>query len=47
MIRKMLLTLALIGVLLTAFGCNTVAGLGRDISTVGNALSDAAHDAVD
>lgn len=37
MIRKILLTLALGGVVLTATACNTVKGAGRDIESVGRA----------
>ncbi|MDP3906902.1 entericidin A/B family lipoprotein [Novosphingobium sp.] len=37
MIRKLLTTLALTGVVLTATACNTVKGLGRDIESVGEA----------
>ncbi|GHA00353.1 entericidin A/B family lipoprotein [Novosphingobium arvoryzae] len=37
MIRKLLATLALTGVVLGTAGCNTVKGLGRDIESVGEA----------
>ena len=40
MIRKVVLVLALVGMLLSAFGCNTVRGIGKDIASVGDALSD-------
>jgi predicted small secreted protein len=45
MIKKVLLVLALTGILFGAFGCNTVEGIGRDISALGTALADTAHDA--
>ncbi len=43
MIRKILVTLAIAGVALTASACNTVKGAGRDIESVGQAGSDAMH----
>ncbi|MBA3054499.1 MAG: entericidin A/B family lipoprotein [Sphingomonadales bacterium] len=43
MFRKMLVTLAIAGVALTASACNTVKGVGRDIESVGQAGSDAMH----
>jgi predicted small secreted protein len=42
MIRKVLLILALLGMALAAVGCNTIQGAGRDISTAGEAISEAA-----
>ena len=45
MIKKVLLALALTGILLGAFGCHTVEGVGRDISALGTALADTARDA--
>jgi predicted small secreted protein len=41
MVRRVLLILALTGLLLGAFGCNTVKGLGRDIESLGSAMNDA------
>lgn len=46
MIRKMVLVLVLIGLAATQIGCNTVQGIGRDISTAGEAISEAAGDAL-
>mgnify|MGYP001612463503 CR=1 FL=1 len=37
MIRKLLTTLMLTGIVLGATACNTVKGLGRDIESVGEA----------
>ncbi len=42
MTRKVVLVLVLLGMLVASAGCNTVRGIGRDISAVGDALSDAA-----
>lgn len=44
MIRK-LFTLSLIGLGLATAACNTVAGAGRDVSSAGDAVSDAANSA--
>jgi predicted small secreted protein len=41
MVRRVLLILALAGLLLGVFGCNTVKGIGKDIESLGNAMSDA------
>lgn len=41
MIRKVLLVLALLGMALAAASCNTIQGVGRDISTAGEAISEA------
>lgn len=41
MIRKILLTLALGSIALTASACNTVKGAGRDIESVGKAGDEA------
>ncbi len=41
MVRKLLISLGLVAVALTATACNTVKGLGRDIESVGQAGSDA------
>ncbi len=43
MLRKTILILALGAATLTATACNTVKGLGRDISSVGEAGSKATH----
>jgi entericidin B len=37
MLRKVLLSLALGSIALTATACNTVKGLGRDVESVGEA----------
>ncbi len=42
--RKLAL-LAMIAASLAVAACNTVAGAGRDVSAVGNAVTDTAHDA--
>jgi predicted small secreted protein len=42
--RKALLFAVLAASLLAA-GCNTIAGAGKDVSAVGHAVSDTAHDA--
>jgi len=36
---------AMIAASLTVAACNTVAGAGRDVSAVGHAVTDTAHDA--
>jgi predicted small secreted protein len=41
MMRKAILALLLAGMLFAALGCNTVEGLGEDISTLGHAMSEA------
>ena len=43
MIRRIILALALTCVLMEAVGCNTVEGMGHDISDLGHALSEAAN----
>jgi len=43
MIRRIILVLALTCVLIAAVGCNTVEGMGRDISDLGHAISEAAN----
>jgi predicted small secreted protein len=40
-----LVLLALFAAGLAVAACNTVAGAGRDVSAVGNAVTDTAHDA--
>ena len=42
MTRKVVIVLVLLGMMVASVGCNTVRGIGRDISAVGDALSDAA-----
>jgi len=41
MIRKILLIAALAVVIISFAGCNTVQGIGRDITSVGYVLQDA------
>ena len=43
MLRTLLVTLAVAGFALTASACNTVKGAGRDVTSVGQAGSDAIH----
>ena len=42
MIKKTLLALALLGMLIAAASCNTMRGLGRDVSIAGDAITEAA-----
>ncbi|MDI9434116.1 MAG: entericidin A/B family lipoprotein [Sedimentisphaerales bacterium] len=42
MLKKAVLLLVLAVLTIASFGCNTIRGVGRDISAVGDALSDAA-----
>lgn len=42
MVRKVI-TMALVAGTLVLAACNTVAGVGKDVSSAGNAVSDAAH----
>jgi predicted small secreted protein len=42
MMARKLLTLGLVSVALVATACNTVAGAGKDVSSVGNATTKAA-----
>jgi predicted small secreted protein len=42
MIKKAALLLVLLVLTTVSLGCNTIRGVGRDISAVGDALSDAA-----
>ncbi len=42
MMRRVLLALALAGLLFAALGCNTMQGLGEDVSELGDALTEAA-----
>ena len=41
MVRKMMLALALSGVVLSTAACNTVKGAGRDVESVGEAADRA------
>ena len=43
MIRKVVMILILICLVATLVGCNTIEGMGRDISEAGEAISDAAR----
>jgi predicted small secreted protein len=45
--RRMLLAICLVAAPLAAAGCNTVEGLGEDISQAGDALENAAERAKD
>jgi predicted small secreted protein len=40
--RKVILIMFSLAVLLSAFGCNTMEGLGKDIKKVGQELEEAA-----
>jgi len=42
MVRRVLLALVLAGLLFAALGCNTMQGLGEDVSELGEALTEAA-----
>jgi predicted small secreted protein len=42
--RKILVLAASAAALLIA-GCNTIAGMGQDVSAAGHAVTDTAHDA--
>ena len=42
---RRLLTLALISAALVTSGCNTVAGVGKDVQAAGKAVTSAAKDA--
>lgn len=44
MIKTVLATLVLIGVLGAVAGCNTVDGMGKDLQRAGSATSDTARD---
>lgn len=44
MVKTIFAILALIGVIGTTAGCNTVEGMGRDIERAGEATSDTARD---
>ena len=43
MIRKVVMILILVGLVVTFVGCNTIEGMGRDISEAGEAISEAAR----
>jgi predicted small secreted protein len=42
MIKKTLLAFTLLGILIAAASCNTMRGLGRDVSIAGDAITEAA-----
>ncbi len=42
MMRRVLLALVLAGLLFATLGCNTMRGLGEDVSELGEALTEAA-----
>ena len=42
---KKIITLALIAAALTVSGCNTISGMGRDVSAAGSAVAAGAEDA--
>ena len=42
---RKILVLAIAAAALSAAACHTIAGAGRDVSSVGNAVTDTAHDA--
>lgn len=44
MLKSILATLALIGLLVSVTGCNTVSGMGKDLERAGEATSDTARD---
>ena len=43
MVRKVIFSVALAGLLVSMAGCKTVKGVGGDIQSVGQAGSDAIH----
>ncbi len=43
MIRKMLLIATILILIVSCVGCNTVEGIGEDISAVGDGIQDAAN----
>lgn len=43
MVRKVIFSVAIAGLLVSMAACNTVKGAGRDIESVGQAGSDAVH----
>jgi predicted small secreted protein len=43
--NKSILVLVVSALMLTIAGCNTTAGIGRDMSSVGNAVENTAEDA--
>jgi len=42
MTKKVLLALTLLGILVAVASCNTVRGIGRDVSIAGEAITEAA-----
>ncbi|MCI3180964.1 entericidin [Caulobacter sp. CCUG 60055] len=45
LMRKVLVSAALMAAALVIAGCNTIAGVGRDVSAAGHAVSSTADDA--
>lgn len=43
MVRKVMEYTLIVGSLLVLAACNTVAGAGKDVSSAGNAVTNAAH----
>jgi predicted small secreted protein len=43
--NKSILVLVVSALMLTIAGCNTTAGIGRDVESVGNAVENTAEDA--
>ncbi|MET0293741.1 MAG: entericidin EcnA/B family protein [Phenylobacterium sp.] len=43
--RKILVPTALLAVLLTTTACNTISGVGRDVTAAGRAVTGTAEDA--
>ncbi|MET0338849.1 MAG: entericidin EcnA/B family protein [Caulobacter sp.] len=43
--RKILVPAALLAVLLTTTACNTISGVGRDVTAAGRAVTGTAEDA--
>jgi predicted small secreted protein len=42
---RKLAVLAIIAASLAVAACNTIAGMGKDVTAAGNAVTDTAHDA--
>ena len=43
MVKKMLLILALVSLLFTSFGCQTLEGLGKDLEWTGQKMGEAVN----
>jgi predicted small secreted protein len=43
----LIFSLLILGAMVTLTGCNTVSGLGRDVESAGDAVSDTADDVAD